>query len=140
RLDWSNDFSRNFTRRTSLIQESQRQAGMGRRTPGGLTLACRKVAVDGYSLIGVEREAWSVISLVGFTGHYSLVRAGSPDPPVLCDRRSPCPRPLACRLETSGRPNGDCSLSTTSVNRRGAPSMPRVELVTALPTRRGFDC
>src|SRR5271166_2374853 len=29
-----------------------------------------------------EREPWSVISLLGFTGHYSLVRAGSPDPAV----------------------------------------------------------
>ena len=36
-------------------------------------------------------QAWSVISLLDFTGHYSLVRAGSPDPPVLCERRSPCP-------------------------------------------------
>jgi hypothetical protein len=26
-----------------------------------------------------EREAWSVISLLGFTGHHALVRAGSPD-------------------------------------------------------------
>ena len=28
----------------------------------------------------------------------AVVRAGSPDPPVLCDRRSPSPRALACRL------------------------------------------
>ncbi len=35
-----------------------------------------------------------------------LVRAGSPDPPVLCDRRSPSPRPSARHLETSGQPNG----------------------------------
>jgi len=33
----------------------------------------------------VESEAWSVISLRGFTGHYSLVRAGSAD---LAVRRS----------------------------------------------------
>src|SRR5208337_2990223 len=32
-----------------------------------------------------------------------LVRAGSPDPPVLCDRS---PRPSARHLETFGRPNG----------------------------------
>src|SRR5208282_6055112 len=31
---------------------------------------------------------------------------GSPDPPVLCDRRSPSPRPAARHLETHGRPNG----------------------------------
>src|SRR5208283_277249 len=60
RLDWSNDFYRNLTRRTSLIQGSESQADTGRSTRGGPTLACRKVAVDGYSLIGVEREAWSV--------------------------------------------------------------------------------
>jgi len=35
-----------------------------------------------------------------------LVRAGSPDPPVLFDRRSPGSRSLARHLETSGRPNG----------------------------------
>src|SRR5271157_3558755 len=39
-------------------------------------------------------------------GFIALVRAGSPDPPVLCDRRSPSPRSLARHLETSGRPNG----------------------------------
>ena len=61
----------------------------------------------------VRREAWSVTSLLGFNDHYSLVRAGPPDRPFLCDRRSPRPRPLAGQLETSGRPKGDCSLSTT---------------------------
>src|SRR5271157_1172210 len=39
-------------------------------------------------------------------GFIALVRAGSPDPPVLCDRGSPSPRSLAHDLETSGRPNG----------------------------------
>jgi len=72
-------------------------------------------------------------------GFVALVRAGSPDPPVLCDRRSPCPRPTARHLETHGRPKGDCSLSATSVNRRGPPSMPRAELGTVLPTRRGVN-
>src|SRR5208337_4750274 len=33
----------------------------------------------------------------------ALVRAGSPDPPVLCNRRSPCPRPLARHPETCPR-------------------------------------
>ena len=33
-----------------------------------------------------------------------------------------------------------CSLSTTSVNRRGPPSMPRAKRVTALPTRQGSTC
>ncbi len=36
----------------------------------------------------------------------ALVRAGSPDPPVLCDRMSPSPRSLPRHLKTSGRPNG----------------------------------
>src|SRR5208282_2798404 len=40
------------------------------------------------------------------TRHLSLVRAGSPDPPVLCDRRSPSHRPSARHLETFGRQNG----------------------------------
>jgi len=66
-----------------------------------------------------------------------FVRRGSPDPAVLCDRWSPCPRPLACHLEASGRPNGDCSSTTTSVDRRGPTSMPRAEPVTALPARQG---
>src|SRR5271157_710882 len=35
-----------------------------------------------------------------------LVRAGPPDPPVLCERRSPSPRPAVRQLETFGRPNG----------------------------------
>jgi hypothetical protein len=35
-----------------------------------------------------------------------LVRAGSPDPPVPCDRRSPSPRLSARHLETYGRPRG----------------------------------
>ncbi len=35
-----------------------------------------------------------------------LVRAGSPDPPVPCDRRSPSPRLSARHLETFGRPRG----------------------------------
>jgi hypothetical protein len=30
----------------------------------------------------------------------------SPDPPVLCDRSSPSPRPLARHVETSAQPNG----------------------------------
>ena len=33
-----------------------------------------------------------------------------------------------------------CSVSTTSVNRRGQPSMPCAELGTALPTRQGSLC
>src|SRR5208337_2365956 len=33
----------------------------------------------------------------------------------------------------------DCSLSTTSVDRRGPPSMPRAGLVTALPARQGAN-
>ena len=36
----------------------------------------------------------------------TLVRARSPDPPVLCDRMSPGPRPSARHQETSGQPNG----------------------------------
>jgi len=72
-------------------------------------------------------------------GFVALVRAGSPDPPVLCDRRPPCPRPSARHLETYSRPKGDCSLSAASVNRRGPPSMPRAEPVTALPTRQGVN-
>ncbi len=35
-----------------------------------------------------------------------MVRAGSPDPPVLCDRSSPSPRPSTRHLETYGRPIG----------------------------------
>src|SRR5271157_2074030 len=35
-----------------------------------------------------------------------LVRAGSLEPPVLRDRRSPGPRPSASHLETCRRPNG----------------------------------
>ncbi len=52
----------------------------------------------------------------------------SPDPPVLCDRVSPCLRPLACHPQTTGRPNGDRSSSTASVDRRGPPLMLRAEL------------
>jgi len=37
-------------------------------------------------------------------------------------------------IHATGR---DGSLSTTSVNRRGPPSMPRAELGTVLPTRQG---
>ena len=36
----------------------------------------------------------------------TLVRARSPDPPVLCNRMSPGPRPSARHQETSGQPNG----------------------------------
>src|SRR5208337_3851750 len=45
------------------------------------------------------------------------------------------------RQETLPEPatGRDCSLSTTSVSRRGPPSMPRAELGTALPTRQGVD-
>ena len=40
-------------------------------------------------------------------------------------------------LPATGR---ECPLSNAAVNRRGPPSMPRAELVTALPTRRGSTC
>jgi hypothetical protein len=56
-----------------------------------------------------------------------LVRAGSPDRLVIRDHGAPCRRPLACHLHPTGRPNADCSLSTTSVDRRGPPPMPRAE-------------
>ncbi len=61
-------------------------------------------------------------------GFVTLLRAGSSDPPVICDRVSSCLRPLACHLHTTGRPNADSSFGTTSVDRRGPPSMPRAEL------------
>ena len=54
-----------------------------------------------------------------------MVWAGSPDPLVICDCGSPCLRPLACHPQTTCRPNADCSFGTTSVDRRGPPSMPR---------------
>ena len=50
RLDWSNDFYRNLTRRTGLIQESERQASHGPKHHGRPGLECCKVAVDRYSL------------------------------------------------------------------------------------------
>src|SRR5208283_5151590 len=59
-----------------------------------------------------------------------FVRRGPPDPLVICDRESPCRRPLACHQQTTGRPNGDCSSSTIVVNRRSPPSLPRAELGT----------
>src|SRR5271157_6577389 len=58
-------------------------------------------------------------------GFAELVRAGAPDLLVICDRGSPCLRLLACHLQTTSRPNGDCSSSTTSVDHRGPPSVPR---------------
>ena len=88
----------------------------------GVRLARCKVAVDGYSLSYRISE---------------LVRAGSPHPLVICDRGSPCLRLLACHLQTSGRPNGDRSLSTTSVDRRGPPSMPRASRLQHSPPGGG---
>ena len=41
----------------------------------------------------------------GFRRRLAMVRAGSPDPPVLCDRRSPSPRPSARHLETLAERN-----------------------------------
>ncbi len=61
-------------------------------------------------------------------GFPALVWAGSPDLLVICDRVSPCLRPLACHPQTTGRPSGDRSSSTASVDRRGPPLMPRAEL------------
>jgi hypothetical protein len=61
-------------------------------------------------------------------GFIALVRAAAPDLLIVCDRGPPCLRSLALHLETTGRPNADCSSSTTSVDRRGRPSMPRAEL------------
>src|SRR5271166_4894428 len=95
-------------------RESQgRTRSRVRFVKAGVRLACCKVAVDGYSLSHRISE---------------LVRAGSPEPLIICDRGSPCLRLLACHLQTTGRPNGDCSSSTTSVNHRGPPSVPRAGL------------
>ena len=82
----------------------------------------------------VRREAWSVISLLGITGRYSLIRAVvSPDPPVLCERRS-TPVPDRWRVTWRVRPAerrsfvehylGESSGSAVDAARRGVYSTP----------------
>src|SRR5271157_2848267 len=50
-------------------------------------------------------ESWFCTSLFG---------EWSPDPTVLCERRSPSPRPSARHLETHGQPNGGVRRLCTS--------------------------
>ena len=57
RLNWSNHFHRNFTRRTSLIQESESQADAGRRTTGGI-LPPPPSATDGLPVPDRWRVTW----------------------------------------------------------------------------------
>jgi hypothetical protein len=65
RLDWCNDFYRNLTLRTSLMQESERQADRGRSTTGG---------PDWYA---AKLRLTRVFFPIGFV---ALVRARSPEP------------------------------------------------------------
>src|SRR5208337_2254210 len=89
---------------------------------------------------GVKREAWSVGREAwcryhppfGFTGHRSL-----PVTTILSPLATRHYSLRSCDRQATGR---DCSLNTTSVNRRDPPSMPRAELVTALPSRTGSTC
>src|SRR5208283_3508696 len=65
RLDWSNDFYRNLTLRTSLMQESERQADTGRSTTSGPDWHAAKLRLT------------RVFFPIGFV---ALVRARSPEP------------------------------------------------------------
>src|SRR5271157_329291 len=54
-----------------------------------------------------------------------LVRTESADPAVLCDLRSPSPRPLARHLETYGRSNGGVWRPSPNEPYRFTPHAPR---------------
>ena len=106
---------------TLAIELGPAQIGFDRRFLD--TAATATISLPSHSLTTGHcrrrRGAWSVEHYLfpfGFTGHYSLP---------------------SCDCQATGR---DCTLSTTSVNRRGPPSMPRAELGTALPTRRESTC
>jgi hypothetical protein len=65
-----------------------------------------------------------------------LVRTESADPAVLCDLRSPSPRPLARHLETYGRSNGGVWRPSPNEPYRFTPHAPRP---TPHAPGRGFD-